>query len=92
MKYWTSSALAILLASFPGIVRAQVDCDAIPAGPARTDCYIGLGRVYHGQSDVAAGNARVKSDAAGLQQATGTRSRPKASKHRRKTVAPVGPE
>jgi hypothetical protein len=59
MKYWTSSALAILLASFPGIVRAQVDCDAIPAGPARTDCYIGLGRVYHGQSDVAAGNARV---------------------------------
>jgi hypothetical protein len=23
-----------------GVVSAQVDCDAVPAGPARTDCYI----------------------------------------------------
>jgi hypothetical protein len=91
MKHWTASVLAILLAGFSSEVAAQVDCNAIPAGPARTDCYIGLSRIYQGQSDVAAGNARVQADAARLQQVTGTGSRSKASKHRRKT-APVGPE
>jgi hypothetical protein len=40
MVHWTASVVAILLASFPGVVSAQVDCDAVPAGPARTDCYI----------------------------------------------------
>jgi hypothetical protein len=92
MKNWTASVIAILLASFPGVVSAQVDCNAVPAGPARTDCYIGLARVYQGKSDVAAGNARVQSDAARLQQVTGTRSRSKASKHRRKRATTVGPE
>jgi len=81
---------ALLLASFPSVVSAQVDCNAVPAGPARTDCYIGLGRVYQGQSDIAAGNARVQSDAARLQRVTGTRSRSKASKHRRNRTATVG--
>jgi hypothetical protein len=60
MKHWTASVVAILLASSPGVVSAQVDCNAVPAGPARTDCYIGLSRVYQGQSDVAAGGARVQ--------------------------------
>jgi hypothetical protein len=83
---------ALLLASFLGVVSAKVDCNAVPAGSARTDCYIGLARVYQGKSDVAPGNARVQSDAARLQQVTGTRSRPNASKHRRKKAAPVGPE
>ncbi len=90
--HWSASVLAILLASFPVVVSAQTDCNAVPAGPARTDCYIGQSRVYQGQSDVAAGNARVQSDAARLQQVTGTRSRSKAPKHRRKKAAPVGPE
>jgi hypothetical protein len=45
----------------------------MPAGPARTDCYIGLSRVYQGRSDVAAGKARVQSDAARYRQTTGTR-------------------
>jgi len=85
-----ASIVALLLVSFPGVVSAQ-DCNAVPAGPARTDCYIGLGRIYQGQSDVAAGNARVQSDAARLRQVTGA-SRSKASKQRRKKVAPVGPE
>jgi hypothetical protein len=92
MKNWTASVIAILLASFPGVVSAQVDCNAVPAGPARTGCYIGLARVYQGKSDVAAGNARVQSDAARLQQVTGTRSRSKASKHRRNRATTVGPE
>jgi hypothetical protein len=48
MTRWRASVLAILLASFPGVVSAQVDCNAVPAGPARTDYYIGLSRVYRG--------------------------------------------
>jgi hypothetical protein len=92
MKHRTASVVAILLASFPGVVSAQVDCNAVPAGPARTDCYIGLSQVYRGQSDVAAGNARVQSDAARLQQVTGSRSRSKASKHRRNRATTVAPE
>src|ERR1700730_1885744 len=64
MKHWNASVLAILLASFPGVAGAQVDCDAVPAGPARTDCYIGFRRIYQGQLEVAAGNALVQSDGA----------------------------
>jgi len=91
MTYWTAAIVAISLASVSSVASAQ-NCDAIPAGPARTDCYIGLSRIYQGQSDVAAGNARVQSDAARLRQVTGTASRPKASKHRRKEAATVGPK
>jgi len=54
------------------MASAQVDCSAISAGPDRTDCYIGMSRVYQGQSDVAAGKARVQSDAARYRQMTGT--------------------
>jgi len=68
------------------IALAQVNCEAMPTAPARTDCYIGLSHAYQGKSDVAAGNARVQSDAARLQQVTGTESRPNASKHRRKKL------
>ena len=42
MKHWTLIVVAISLASFPGVVGAQVDCNAVPAGPARSDCYLGL--------------------------------------------------
>jgi hypothetical protein len=51
MKSWTAGIIAILLASFLGVANAQVDCNATPPGPARTDCYIGLSRTYEGQSD-----------------------------------------
>ena len=70
MTHWTASVLAILLASFPNIANAQ-NCQALPAGPARTDCYIGMSRIYQGQSDVAAGKAGVQSDAARYRQTTG---------------------
>ncbi|MGC2317948.1 MAG: hypothetical protein WA615_15870 [Bradyrhizobium sp.] len=92
MKHRTAAVLAILLASFPRGGIAQVDCGAIPAGPARTDCYIGLSRIHGGQSGIAAGTARVQSDAARHQQVTGTGSRSKTSKHRRNRAATVGPE
>lgn len=83
MTHWTASVVAILLASLPDVARAQ-NCAAIPAGPARTDCYIGSSRIYGAQSDIAAGKARVQSDAARLQQVTGTKGHPRAPKHRPK--------
>jgi hypothetical protein len=75
---------AALLASFPGAASALEKCEALPAGPERTDCFTGLSRIYRGQSDIAAGKARVQSDAARYRQVTGTGGRSKASKHRRK--------
>jgi hypothetical protein len=83
MKHRTASVVAILLASFPGVVSAQVDCGAIPQGPARTDCYLGLNQFYRGQSDVAVAKAGVQSDAARYRQIAGTEN-PKHKRHRRK--------
>jgi hypothetical protein len=42
MTRWRASAVAILLASFPGVASAQPNCEAIPHGPERTDCYLAL--------------------------------------------------
>jgi hypothetical protein len=83
MMRWRASVLALLLPSFPSVANAQVDCNATPAGPARTDCYIGQSRVYQGKSDVAVGKAHVQSDAARYRQTTGT-NHPKHKPHRRK--------
>jgi hypothetical protein len=46
MAYWTRALAAILLASFPGVANAQVNCDVIANGPTRTDCYLGLNQFY----------------------------------------------
>jgi hypothetical protein len=83
MKYWTASVVAILLASFSGVVSAQVDCGAMPNGPARTDCYLGLSQFYRGQSDLAAARARAQSDAAWYRAVIGT-DPPKHKPHRRR--------
>ena len=64
--------VAVWLARSSDLASAQDNCQAMSAGPARTDCYIGLSRIYQGQSDVAAGNARVQSSAARYRQVTGT--------------------
>ena len=72
MTHWTASVVAILLATFPAFVSAQVNCEAIPHGPAHTDCYLGLSQFYRGQSDLAAARARVQSDAAWYRAITGT--------------------
>src|SRR4051794_7432714 len=85
MTHWTAGTVAISLASVSSVASAQ-NCETIPAGPARTDCYIGQSRIYQGQSNVAAGKARVQTGAARYQQVTGTRSRSKPSKHRRKKL------
>jgi hypothetical protein len=83
MKRWTTSAVASLLAAFPGIASAQVNCEAIPKGPARTDCYLGASQFYRGQSDLAAAKAREQADAAWYRAITGT-DPPKRKPHRRR--------
>jgi hypothetical protein len=83
MKHWSASVVAILLARFPGVASAQVDCEAIPHGPARTDCYLGLSQFYRGQSDLAAARALAQSDAAWYRAITGT-DPPKHKPHRRR--------
>jgi hypothetical protein len=83
MTFWTASAVAILLAGFPDVASAQVNCEAIPHGPARTDCYLGLSQFYRGQSDLAAARARAQSDAAWYRAITGT-DPPKHKPHRRR--------
>ena len=83
MTHWATRVVAILLASFPAFVAAQVNCEAIPHGPARTDCYLGLSQFYRGQSDLPAARARVQSDAAWYRAITGT-DLPKHRPHRRR--------
>jgi hypothetical protein len=63
----------------PGIDCQSTHCEAIPHGPARTDCYLGLSQFYRGQSDLAAARASAQADAAwywGIY-----RSRPPNTKH-----------
>ena len=72
MANLTTSVIAILLARFADIASAQVNCEAIPHGPARTDCYLGLSQFYRGQSDVAAAKAHAQADAAWYRAITGT--------------------
>jgi len=66
-----AGVVSILLANFPGVLCAQVDCNAAPAGPARTDCYLALSQFYRGQSDLAAAKSRAQSDAAWFRAITG---------------------
>jgi hypothetical protein len=82
MTNWTASVVAILLASFPAAASAQPNCEAIPRGPERTDCYLALSQFYRAQSDLAATKARAQSDAAWYRTITG-RGPPKQKLHRR---------
>jgi hypothetical protein len=82
MRHWIATFAAILLASFPNVAWAH-SCEAVPAGPARTDCYLGLSQFYRAQSDLAAAKARVQSDAAWYRAITGT-APPKHKPHRRR--------
>jgi hypothetical protein len=83
MKHWTASVVAILLTAFTSIASAQVNCEAIPKGPARTDCYLGASQFYRGQSDLAAAKARAQADAAWYRAVTGT-DNARYKRHRRK--------
>jgi hypothetical protein len=72
MTHWTASVIAILLTGLPGVASAQANCEAMPHGPARTDCYLGLSELYREQSDLAAARALAQSDAAWYRAITGT--------------------
>jgi hypothetical protein len=71
MTHWASIAVATWLASFSAAASAQINCEAIPKGPERTDCYLGLSQLYRGQSDLAAAKARAQSDTARARAVTG---------------------
>ena len=68
----TASLVTILLVASPAIANAQPNCEAIPRGPERTDCYLALSQFYRAQSDLAADRALAQSDAAWYRAITGT--------------------
>jgi hypothetical protein len=73
---------ALLAAGALGLAVAQVNCETLPAGPARTDCYIGLGRINRQKSEISAGVARQEAKTAIYYKVTGKR----ADNKRRRTV------
>ena len=79
----TSVVFAVLLAGFPAVANAQANCAAMPKGPERTDCYLGLSQFHQGQSDLAAAKARAQSDAAWYRAITGS-DPPKAKAQRQR--------
>jgi hypothetical protein len=52
---------------------AQVNCETFPAGPARTDCYIGLSRINRQKSEISAGIAQQQTETAIYRNVTGKR-------------------
>jgi hypothetical protein len=70
------ATLAVLTAR---AVNAQVNCETIPAGPARTDCYIGLSLINRQKSEIAAGGAQQQTNRAMYRRLTGTR--PRTNRH-----------
>jgi hypothetical protein len=83
MTHWTTSVVAILLASVSSGASAQGNCDAVSQGLARTDCYLALSQFYRAQSDLAAARARAQSGAARHRAITGT-DLPRHKPHRRR--------
>jgi len=67
---------AALLAMSPlGLAMAQVSCETFPAGPARTDCYIGLSRINRQNSEISAGVAQQQAETATYRKVAGKRPR-----------------
>ena len=70
---------AALLAASPLVLAiAQVNCETFPAGPARTDCYIGLSRIDRQKSEIFAGVAQQQAETAIYRKVTGKRKRRRA--------------
>ena len=77
---WLSPAAAD---EAPAIAAAQLECDRLPPGPDRTDCYIALSRINRQQVEIAAGEARRSRDIARHHKVTGRHrnAKPRAEKH-----------
>jgi hypothetical protein len=83
MAHGTALLTAMALALLPGVTSARTNCEAIPRGPERTDCYLALSQFYQAQSDLAAARAHAQSDAAWYRAITGT-DPPKQKPHLRR--------
>jgi hypothetical protein len=73
--------LSAIAAGTPGVATAQANCETIPAGPDRTDCYIALSRINRQKSELYATIARQQADTARLRQVTGKRPKKKSQRH-----------
>jgi hypothetical protein len=81
-----ATAAAVVI-SVPDVARAQGDCETMPVGPARTDCFMVRARIQGQKSDIAATKARQSTDAAVLGVTTGTSPKPKPRKGKPKRKA-----
>jgi hypothetical protein len=71
LAYLGGAAMLIAVTACSGAATAQVNCETIPPGPARTDCYIGLGRIGRQNPEIAAGVAQQQTDSAIYRSVTG---------------------
>ena len=71
------AALLAFVASSIDVAKAQVNCETIPAGPERTDCYIGLSLINRQKCEIATSAAQQQTDSAIYRQLTGKRPRVK---------------
>jgi hypothetical protein len=81
------ATVATIAMGFPEFASAQGDCETMPVGPARTDCFMVRARIQGQKSDIAATKARQSTDAAVLGVTTGTNPKPKARKGKPKRKA-----
>ena len=77
LAYLGGAAMLIAVTGWSGSATAQVNCETIPPGPARTDCYIGLSRIARQNSEIAAGVAQQQTDRAIYRSVTGRSSKKK---------------
>jgi hypothetical protein len=61
---------------------AQVNCASLPAGPARTDCYIGLSRIHRQEVEISIGVAQQIKDRSRYRRVTGQRRNIKQEKRK----------
>ncbi len=75
---------SILVALSSDLSMADHDCEAMPAGPARTDCFIMRARVHGLRANIAADKARRESNAAKLETHKGEAASPISANQRSK--------
>jgi hypothetical protein len=66
---------ALVAASPLGLAIAQVNCETLPTGPRRTDCYIGPSHINRQKSESSAGVVQQQAETAIYRKVTGKRSR-----------------
>src|SRR4051794_39645536 len=79
-----TTALVLAACWLGGSVAAAQDCEVMPNGPDRTDCYIIRARIAREKTAIAATNARIMADTARLRAITGTFDRPTTSAQRKR--------